>query len=176
MGWNRVLRLGGVVVLLLVLYFAFPVAANNERETVVRLLVSVATIIALAGGIVWQLRTHLDDTSKRVDGLIISIVLVVVVFAHIFFVLNQNNPDEFAGLKTRLDALYFATSTLATVGFGDVHATGQVARALVLVQMVFNVVFVATTATLLTTRVRMIAEGRSKLRQSHKPPDEPESS
>jgi voltage-gated potassium channel len=176
MGWKRWLRLGTVVSMLLILYFAFPVAANNERETVVRLLISVVTIVGLAAGIVWQLRTHIDDTSKRVDGLIISIVLVVVVFAHIFFILEQNSPDQFADLKTRLDALYFATSTLATVGFGDVHATGQIARALVLVQMVFNVVFVATTATLLTTRVRMIAEGRSKLRQSQKAHDEHESS
>src|SRR5690242_16202280 len=102
MGWKRWLRLGTVVSLLLVLYFAFPVAADNERETVVRLLISVVTIAGLGAGIVWQLRTHLDDTSKRVDGLIITIVLVVVVFAHIFFVLDQNSPDQFAGLETRL--------------------------------------------------------------------------
>jgi hypothetical protein len=172
----RWLRLSAVVLLLLVLYFAFPIAGGDQRETVVRLLISVVSIVGLAVGIVWQLRTHLDNASKRVDGLIVSIVLVVVVFAHIFYVLDRESPDQIAGLHTRLDALYFATSTLATVGFGDVHANGQVARALVLVQMIFNVVFVATTATLLSTRVRMMAEGRSKVRQSHKHHDDPESS
>src|SRR5439155_368564 len=78
----------------------------------------------------------------------------LVIFAHAFYVLDINNPSEVAGLHTRLDSLYFVMNTLTTVGTGDVHAAGQVARALVLVQMVFNVVFVATTATLLTTRIR----------------------
>jgi voltage-gated potassium channel len=38
-----------------------------------------------------------------------------------------------------------------------VHAAGQTARALVLVQMVFNVVFVATIVALLSTRVKQVA-------------------
>jgi voltage-gated potassium channel len=49
-------------------------------------------------------------------------------------------------LHTRTDALYFTLSTLTTIGFGDVHAVGQVARVLVIVQMIFDVVFVAAVA------------------------------
>jgi Ion channel len=46
---------------------------------------------------------------------------------------------EFEGLATRIDALYFALTTLFTVGYGDIHPVGQLARALVSVQMVLNV-------------------------------------
>lgn len=45
-------------------------------------------------------------------------------------------------------------TTLATVGFGDVHATGQLARALVTAQIAFNLVFVGALASVLTTRIR----------------------
>ena len=59
-----------------------------------------------------------------------------------------------------LDSLYFVMNNLTTIGTGDVHAVGQVARVLVLIQMVFNVVFVATTATFLTTRIRAVVQAR----------------
>ena len=48
-------------------------------------------------------------------------------------------PGEFDGLLTRIDALYFVVTTLVTVGYGDIHPVGQLARALVSVQMVLKV-------------------------------------
>ncbi len=53
-------------------------------------------------------------------------------------------------MTTKTDALYFTVSTLATVGFGDVHATAQLSRALVIIQIVFNLAFVGTLVSLLT--------------------------
>jgi voltage-gated potassium channel len=53
-------------------------------------------------------------------------------------------------------------TTLLTIGFGDIHAAGQVARVLVLVQMVFNVVIIATAASTITTRIRTRAGVRAE--------------
>ena len=68
---------------------------------------------------------------------------------------------EFVSLETKTDALYFALTTLATVGFGDVHAEGQIARTLVIIQMVFNVVVLtrAAQALLASRAVRRATEG-----------------
>jgi hypothetical protein len=170
MGWKRWLRLFGVVTLILVLYFVVPVEVKPSREGFTRLAGSVLVFGALAFLMVRQLRMHIDDTSRKIDGLVVGIVLVVVVFSHAFYVLNREDPGQFAGLVTRLDSLYFATTTLATVGTGDVHAAGQTARALVLLQMVFNVVFVATTASLVTSRIRTVAETRAAERRSQQEP------
>jgi hypothetical protein len=38
----------------------------------------------------------------------------------------------------RTDALYFTVTTFATVGFGDITATSQIARLMVTVQMVLD--------------------------------------
>ncbi|WP_053174673.1 potassium channel family protein [Nonomuraea sp. SBT364] len=93
-------------------------------------------------------------------GLASVTVVGVVLFALADYGVAVWGEGEFAGLRTRTDALYFAVSTLATVGFGDVHAQGQVARTLVLAQMVFNLVVLATAAGLLTRRVRERTAGR----------------
>ena len=50
---------------------------------------------------------------------------------------------------------------MLTIGYGDVHAQGQVARAFVLVQIIFNTVFVATAVALLSSRVRRVAVERA---------------
>jgi hypothetical protein len=65
-----------------------------------------------------------------------------MVFALGFYALEEHSPEQIRGMNTRTDALYFTVSTLATVGFGDVHAVGQLARGLVILQLVFNVTFV----------------------------------
>jgi voltage-gated potassium channel len=166
----RWLRLTSVLVLILALYFVVPVDTNPHAENAVRVVLSVLVLGGLAVGMVRQLRLHLDDASRKLDGLVVGIVLVVVVFAWVFYVLDKQSPGELAGMSTRLDSLYFAMTTMTTIGTGDVHAAGQTARALVLVQMVFNVLFVATAATLLTTRIRSAAEIRGQERRTQQNP------
>ena len=51
--------------------------------------------------------------------------------------------DQFVGLDTKLDAVYFTVTTLSTVGYGDVHAVGQAGRLAVTLQIVFNLTFLA---------------------------------
>ena len=90
----------------------------------------------------------------------------MLVFALAFYRLETADPGQIPGLVTRLDALYFTMTTLLTIGFGDIHAERQTARALVLVQMVFNVAIIATAATTLNSRVRRQAEERAEARRA----------
>jgi voltage-gated potassium channel len=170
MGWVRWLRLSVVLVLVVTLYFVMPVSGHAMRDAVVRVVLAILVLVGLAVLLVRQLRLQLNDTTRKVDGLIIGILLVVVVFAYAFYVLERRDPGQVAGLSTRVDSLYFVMNNLTTIGTGDVHATGQIARVLVLIQMVFNVVFVATTATFLTTRIRAVVQARVAERRTQEPP------
>lgn len=163
---SRWLRLLAIVTVAVCAYFVVPVSYTPGGALLARALGGVMLLGALVWGMLYQLRIHIDDTSRRLDGLIVAIVVVVEVFATAFYTIEVRNPGEFAEMNTRIDSLYFTVATLATVGFGDVHAVGQFARALVLVQMVFNVVFVATAAALLSTRIREVVQQRADSRRS----------
>lgn len=166
--WLRLLLLCGTLV---VLYFVVPASPHLPSDAVIaRLLVSLATIALLAALVVRQLRLQIDEgMDRRIDGLVVSVVGVVVGFALGFYILSERDPSQVVGLETRLDALYFTMTTLTTVGYGDIYASGQTARALVLVQMIFNVVFVAAAATLLSSRIREAARERAEARKQRPP-------
>jgi len=141
---------------LLVIYYAVPTGnLGVSGRTVLSVLLTLVGVGALGWAITAQvLRQLAMDSDASLQSLVMLLELVVVVFAAGFYLLELSSPGQIAGLDTRTDSLYFTLSTLTTVGFGDVHAVGQVGRVLVIVQMVFNVVFVAAVAATLRVRFR----------------------
>jgi voltage-gated potassium channel Kch len=101
-----------------------------------------------------------EEDSVRFQTLLTLLYLSVLGFALGYYVLAQSTDHQFAGLHTRIDALYFTVVTAATVGYGDVHPTGQLARALVTGQIVFNLVFLGLLVSLMTTQLRERAATR----------------
>ncbi len=120
-------------------YFVLPLPRQMRTESWVLLFCIGAAV--LGGLIVASIRKLLREGEEiRIRGLILLLCLTVLFFSYADAILAAE-PGQFAGLKTRIDALYFTVSTLSTVGFGDVHAIGQTARAAVTLQIVFNLVF-----------------------------------
>ena len=140
---------------LLVAYYAFPVEWAEGSPGVVLL-----SILGTVGGVVLvgtMMARELGSVRRGEPGrgfrvLIMLLILLVMAASLSFFLLNEVSPDEFDGLSTRTDALYFTLVTMSTVGYGDVHAEGQVARALVCILIVFNVVVVTSLVRAYTTR------------------------
>jgi hypothetical protein len=79
---------------------------------------------------------------------VLTLEVALVVFSFTYYVVATNDPHQFVGISTRLDALYFSTTTASTVGYGDVHPAGQVARTIVTLHMAFNLVFIAAVVNL----------------------------
>ena len=142
--WSRPVL---ILIGLLVVYYAYPVEWTGD--SVVATVVSLAATVgglALVGTVLAKelgyVRHGAEGRGARVLGMLL--VLLVMGSSLTFYLLNQVRPDEVSGLETRTDALYFTLSTMSTVGFGDVHAEGQIARVLVCVLIIFNVVVVAS--------------------------------
>jgi hypothetical protein len=131
---------------LLLAYFAFPVEWSASRLGVATSLVLTAAGLAL---LAWMMVLELQHLRSGVEGrtvgvLTLMLVLLVMSSSLTFYLVDRLAPGQFTGLRTRTDALYFTLSTMTTVGYGDVHAAGQVARALVCGLIVFNIVVVAS--------------------------------
>jgi voltage-gated potassium channel len=147
---------------LIVIYYAIPTGVAANGAFAIGILFTTVAVIALAWAITGQVRRQIHGgTDVAMQSLLTLIELVVVVFAFGFYQLEQARPGELADLDTRTDALYFTVSTMATIGYGDVHAVGQVARVIVLIQMAFNIVFVGALASIVSGRVRRHTESPS---------------
>ena len=75
------------------------------------------------------------------EAIILIVAMLLFGFAAVYYAVAVE-PEQFNGLETRLDAIYFTVTTMSTVGYGDITAAGQWARLLVTLQIVLNLVFV----------------------------------
>jgi voltage-gated potassium channel len=148
-------RLLIAVIGMVVFFYAVPV---STEESTGRVAFSVAFTLlgmaALGWAILDQLRRQLHARSEDIYILLMLLPLVAVVFALGFYLLETHSPGQVSGLSTRTDALYFTVSTLTTVGYGDIHAQGQLARGLAVLQLVFNAVFVGAIASTIVGIIR----------------------
>ena len=128
-------------------YFVLPVPGRmHESSWAVMFFLGAAVLGALI--LVAILRLLRAGEDARIRGLILLLTLTVLFFSWSDASVAKL-PGQFAGLADKTDSLYFNVSTLATVGFGDVHPVGELARAAVTVQIVFNLVFLGTAVSLI---------------------------
>jgi voltage-gated potassium channel len=90
---------------------------------------------------------------EAAEALAVLLTMIVVGFAALYYAMDRLS-GQFDGIETRFDAIYFTVTTLATVGFGDISATGQGARIAVTAQMLFDLVFLGLAARVLITAAR----------------------
>jgi voltage-gated potassium channel len=151
-----------IVVAVTVVYFLLPVP-GRMRESSWSILFAGGVIVLglLMVGMIRQL-LH-ADIDARARSLIVLLSCVVLFFSWANVALSRI-PGQFTELHTKIDSLYFSISTLATVGFGDVHADGQLARAAVTLQILFNLVFLGTAITMVTGLWRRQVQARRQHR------------
>ncbi|MFD6401428.1 potassium channel family protein [Nocardia sp. NPDC060249] len=157
---GHAMRNGAAALCAVVLYYSVPVGWMFELDAWPGRLVGVFLFVGGIAGLGWLVWRRIDNylreptaAGAQVDGLLLLVCIVGVVFALFYYRLQQLHPDQFAGLETRTDALYYTLVTLGTVGFGDVHAVGQTARIVTMVQIVFDLVVLGTLLTIITTSV-----------------------
>ena len=146
------------VVFATVVYYLVPVPGQMRESSWAIMfgcgVVALGLLITLA---IWRLLSAGEQI--RVRALVLLLVLTVLFFAWCDDSVARL-PGQFVDLHTKTDALYFTVSTIATVGFGDVHAVGQLARAAVTMQIVFNLVFLGAALAMISGFVRERAHSR----------------
>jgi voltage-gated potassium channel len=149
------LRSAVSVLVIGVMYFAFPFSAADRHglAAVVRTLLFLAGLAVLVRLGVRQTRraTQRDAVAaERISALVTVTNLIAVSFSGVYYAIR----DQFHGLQTPLDALYFSVTTMTTVGYGDITAVSQTARAVTIVQMIFDLVIVTTAISVVAGSMR----------------------
>jgi voltage-gated potassium channel len=150
------------VTLLLVVYYNAPL---NRGLTAGSALLFLTGLALLAVALVLQVRGILVSTRPRLRAirtLAVGVPLFLVVFAATYFTVAQAQAGSFTEPLSRTDALYFTLTTFATVGFGDIAAKTELARILVMIQMLIGLLAVGVIAKVVLGAVHVAEERRRR--------------
>ena len=136
--------------------------ATDGVATALHLVLFAVALAALAFGFLDMLIRDIRHTYKhsinwRMLVIAVMIVETVLLFAFTYLTVSEL-PDEITGMTTVLDAVYFTMTTLLTIGFGDIAAEGQLARGVVLTQMLFTILVLSASVRLLSSLIREATE------------------
>jgi voltage-gated potassium channel len=146
-------------VCLVILYLLLPLDREFTAGTLGALC---AGVLAMGLLVAWQVRSILRSPHpalQAVEAAALSLSLFLLLFAATYTLLSDSDPAAFTEPLSRVDSLYFVVTVFATVGFGDISAVSAVARVLVTVQMVGDLVLIG-----LVLRVFLTAVDRGRRR------------
>ncbi|WCO68911.1 potassium channel family protein [Iamia majanohamensis] len=129
--------------------FAVAPLEGNSTWVVIVLVLVLTTVI---GAPFFLIRKRLDHTRRPLADALVTVVLMLVTlvvgFSAVYVTMAHEDPDGIPGIDTKVDAVYFTVTTLATVGYGDIHPVSQSARVVATIQMLFDLTVVAVAARL----------------------------
>ena len=132
---------------LVVVFLVVPVSKERWWLGIVIGLLIIVGSVPLTVKRINRVGTSHEPYLEAGLAVVMMIALIVIGFASIYAALSRHG-EEFADIHTKLDAVYFTITTLATVGYGDIAPTGQVARAVAIIQMVVDILVIGVAARL----------------------------
>ncbi len=151
---RTLLRVAATIAVLVLGYSLIPFG-GSERWTVATVAVAGLVVIAIVA--TYQIRSIAYATLpsvKAVETLSLLIPLVVFWFAATYFAQSAASPGSFDEQLDHVGAVYFAMTTITTIGYGDIAPVSDTARMMVMMQMVTNVLVVGLAVRLTMSAVR----------------------
>ena len=146
---------------LLVVYYELPLKRTFGAGTITVFVVGLLLLTVLVALQVRSIIRSPYPALRAVESLALTIPLFLLIFAVVYQVLSTTDASSFSQPLNRTDALYFVVTVFATVGFGDITAVSQVARVLVTVQMVCDLLLIGLVIRAIVTAVQRSHRSRS---------------
>lgn len=156
--WRMLARAFLTPLVALVLYFTLPMDGSSWLLSAGVGLVATVIAVPYAVRRIGKIKAASHPLLEALAVISLMVSMVIVGFAAGYYNMAIRS-DQFTGIHTKLDGLYFTIVTVGTVGYGDITPTGQAARALVSAQIMINL-------TLIGTVVRLIGRAASDRRDA----------
>jgi voltage-gated potassium channel len=147
---------------LVAVYYLLPVDDEWRLSSALRGVVGFALFV---GVLIWQIRKVLTSKHpdlRAIEALAVTLPLFLLLFATTYFLMSVHGTGTFTQEQlSRTDALYFAVTVFATVGFGDITATSEGARLVVTFQMLLDLVILGLGIKAFTSAARVGRERQS---------------
>ncbi len=168
----------GCALALASMYLLWPRDRAEEIATPTGGLSGAAALMRLAVGclvflviVAWQVHRILKADLpglKAIEGLAVAVPLFLYLFASIYLSLSHTSSSAFSEPLDHTGALYFAITVFATVGFGDITPRTDMARVLVSLQMLIDLVLLGALVRVIVgaAKVGLSRESRPSTDQS----------
>lgn len=145
---------------LVVLYGAAPMDTDTTVGAIVLMVLAGAFFALVFTHHVRALHHTPYPVLRAANLLSTTLLLFILGFSVTYLALFQADPGSFSEPLSKISAVYFTVTVLATVGFGDITATTDLTRAVVTLQMLTGItligVLVRYVVGLTSSRVRTI--------------------
>lgn len=150
----RARRRALVVVGILALLTLHGIAADRLGETWLRpatLVVTATFMGAVTTALLYYVLDWRPITADKVFGAVAAYVLIAFTFASLFSLLQQIQPHAFHASVEHVPTehfdwstlMYFSFTVLTSTGFGEITPVTKMARALIVIEQVLGVMYVA---------------------------------
>jgi hypothetical protein len=147
---RRTLLIVGILALLTI----HGIAADRLGEHWLRpatLLVTATFMGAVTGALLYYVLDWHPITTDKVFGAVAAYVLIAFTFASLFGVVQQVQPNAFYASTVHAPSehldwgtlMYFSFTVLTSTGFGEITPVTRMARALIVIEQVLGVMYVA---------------------------------
>jgi hypothetical protein len=167
---HRLRRAAMILVPIMVVGAAIPAATSDEplARSIVS-AVSAVLVLSAASAVLSRLRTHAKITIQTVLGALCIYLLFGLFFASIYALIGSASGDAFfaqgAGVGSSVNYVYFSFVTIATVGYGDLSAAGNLGKMLAASEGLIGQLFLVTVVALVVSNIgktrKVVAEDTS---------------
>ena len=152
----------GLVIRLVVGFFVIAfmltlVPDTPDGRMIAPLLVAVAGVaiyVFISRRQIKRITHSKFPTLVAAETLVLLAALFLAVFAMVYVAISLFDVKAFSEPLDAFSSFYFALTVLATVGFGDITPVTTTARAVTMVQMALDLVFIAVLIRLVSTAAR----------------------
>lgn len=138
-------RVLGVVAATLLVYFLLPIEGEGAaRAAAVAACVGITIILTVFARQIGRVSRSRRPVLAAVEALVLVFGLFLCFFALLYVSVSAGDPQAFTQEVDKVAGIYFTTTVLTTVGFGDISAVSDTARVLVTLQMVLGMVLIGT--------------------------------
>jgi voltage-gated potassium channel len=154
--------------ILVTVYYLVPAGVLPSRhhrvDAVLHLGIAAALFAAVLAGQARRIVTAELPELRAIEALGVVIPLFLVMFAASYLSLSNSSVHMFSEQLDHTRALYFTITVFSTVGFGDITPTTDLARIVVSVQMLLDLVIIGAVVRLILNAAQASlarARGRS---------------
>jgi Ion channel len=119
---------------------------SSQPLLIARYILSMLTILFILITILWKILSVEKVSIDEIYGAVCVYILIALVFSQVYSLLYVLSPNSFYftyGDFSFSSILYFSFVALSSVGFGDIVAITPLARAVVTLELIAGVLFIA---------------------------------